>query len=375
MGDQQEQVNWAGILHTLAEGQRGNQEQMNHLVTALGSYTVSNQQTLQGIATATGQPTETPRGGGPRPREPRNYDGDRTNGKLDDHLRDLRNWVMFYDARNQWASEEEKVRQCAGFLTGKMHRLYEIFQGNLQTFPQYCEWLQATFRDPNEQLRLRDEWQATIQDGMDVNEYVANLIYIGSRIQPPKSQDDIKEQFRTGLDANLRMKMLENPDIERATLEQYVALAGRYQQIEYAKQMERNVSRVSNSSYSYAIFGNPRRGIRRESFSRPRRPAKNTDEWREWCKRNDACFDCGSTEHQVRNHPRSSDKGRSPSLGGGSRTAYPRGRAPTPARGRPGSRSPSSRRSFSRDRSQSRNRSRDNTQRVAFTAGKDRVQV
>ena len=42
---------------------------------------------------------------GLKPREPRLYDGDRSNGKLDDYIRDVTTWIDFYARRGQWTSE------------------------------------------------------------------------------------------------------------------------------------------------------------------------------------------------------------------------------------------------------------------------------
>ncbi len=58
--------------------------------------------------------------------KPRPYDGDRTNGKLDDHVRDVTNSVNFYEARNHWTSQREGTEQVSNYLTRKMHRIYAL---------------------------------------------------------------------------------------------------------------------------------------------------------------------------------------------------------------------------------------------------------
>ena len=124
---------------------------------------------------------------GPKVKEPKTYDGDRSNGKLDDHIRDVTNWVSFYEARGHWTSEREAVEQSATYLTGRMHRIYGLQNTSLQTMSQYIEWLKRTFKDNNEQYHLRDDWQATIQGHRTVLEYASDLIYLAARIVPAKS--------------------------------------------------------------------------------------------------------------------------------------------------------------------------------------------
>jgi hypothetical protein len=99
---------------------------------------------------------------GPKVKESKTYDGDRSNGKLDDHIRDVTNWVSFYEVRGHWISEREAVEQSATYLTGRMYRIYGLQNESLRTMPQYIEWLERTFKDNNEQYHLRDDWQATI---------------------------------------------------------------------------------------------------------------------------------------------------------------------------------------------------------------------
>jgi hypothetical protein len=77
------------LLLSLAEGQRANQDTITGLAQAVTALLTTQTQS-QGPRQSTN---------GPKVKEPRTYDGDRSNGKLDDHIRDVTNWVSFYDAR------------------------------------------------------------------------------------------------------------------------------------------------------------------------------------------------------------------------------------------------------------------------------------
>jgi hypothetical protein len=140
------------LLRSLAEGQRVNQDTMTGLAQAVTALLTTQAQS-SGPRHSTN---------GPKVKEPRTYDGDRSNGKLDDHIRDVTNWVSFYDARGHWTNEREAVEQAVTYLTGRMHRIYGLQNTSLRIISQYVEWLRNTFKDNNEQYHLRDEWQATI---------------------------------------------------------------------------------------------------------------------------------------------------------------------------------------------------------------------
>jgi len=201
------------VLRALAEGQRMNQDTMNGLAQAVATLVTVN---TQGS-------TARPSSNGPKVKEPRTYDGDRSNGKLDDHIRDVTNWVSFYQARNHWTSEREAVEQAATYLTGRMHRIYQLQNATLLTMTQYIEWLRRTFKDNNEQYHLRDEWQATVQGHRTVLEYASDLIYLAARIVPAKSQSEIKEHFRAGLSQRLQMKLAEHPEWDDLGLDDFIA--------------------------------------------------------------------------------------------------------------------------------------------------------
>ena len=341
-----------GILRTLAEGQIGNQEVMNNLAQAVTS--------LLSV-----QPVRNASSNGPKVKEPRPYDGDRSNGKLDDHIRDVENWVNFYNVRGHWVDEAEAVKQAATYLTGRMHRMYDLQGATLRTMPLYVAWLRHTFRDNNEQYHLRDEWQATVQGNRTVLEYASDLIYLSARIVPTKSQAEIKEHFRAGLSSRLQMKLAEHPEWDDLSLDDFIGRADRQDQIEEAKDRVRYQSERRDSSRGrvHAIAGAPRRGGRRPSLV-TRRPRKGSEEWQTWCKSRDGCFECGNIGHIVRDCPQSTGappkktQGRSPS--------------PFPRKGR-ADRAPRNR-SVSRSSSLSRSSSRNSPQRsVSFQEGKDRT--
>ena len=339
------------VLRALAEGQRMNQDTMNGLAQAVAALVTVN---AQGS-------TARPSSNGPKVKEPRTYDGDRSNGKLDDHIRDVTNWVSFYQTRNHWTSEREAVEQAATYLTGRMHRIYQLQNATLLTMTQYIEWLRRTFKDNNEQYHLRDEWQATVQGHRTVLEYASDLIYLAARIVPAKSQSEIKEHFRAGLSQRLQMKLAEHPEWDDLGLDDFIARADRQDQIEEAKDRVRykTEKHETDRGRAYAITTAPRRGGRRPS-SLTRRPRKGTQEWQTWCKTRDACFECGDAGHCIRNCPHrttyhgTASPGRSPS--------------PFPRKGRSGSFTP--RRSSSKSPSRDRNPSK---KTVTFEEGKGKA--
>jgi len=228
----------------------------------------------------------------------------------------------------------------------------------------YIAWLRATFQDHNEQQRLRDKWHATVQRN-GVQAYASELLYLRSQIIPTKSDNEVKEHFRTGLTQDIQIYIAEHPEWEQLGLNDYIAAADRAEQIEEAKARARGHQSYS-SNYSrppsndrgraYAIAGAPRRGGRRPS-SVTRRPRKGTAEWKQWCREKNACYSCGDTDHLGRDCP---DTDNSKELRGRTASPYPPGRNPSRSRER----------SSSRTSSTSRNPSQKN---VSFREGKDRV--
>lgn len=324
------------VLRVLAEGQRSS----NAAVTGLSTVMAQWLQIQQQQATIPRPPTTS---SGPKIKEPRPYDGDRSNRKLDDHIRDVTNWVNFYDARNHWTSPREAVEQASTFLTGKMHHIYSLQNAPLHTVTHYIAWLRATFQDHNEQQRLRQDWQATVQGSRTVHEYASDLVYLAAQITPTKSDDEIKEHFRTGLSDRLQMKLAEHPEWDNLTLDELIARADRQEQIEAAVTRFRNPSEYRSESRgrAYALNAAPRRGGRRPS-SVTRRPRKGSQEWQQWCKDKNACYGCGETGHSARDCSQTPTTDSKPSRGRAN-SPYPRGRSPS--------------RSLSRERNASRSSS------------------
>jgi hypothetical protein len=96
------------LFRALAEGQRMNQDTMNGLVQAVSTLVASQSRTCSVHSSTSG----------PKVKELQTYDGDRSNGKLEDHIRDVTNWVSFCEARGHWTSEREAVEQAATYLIG-----------------------------------------------------------------------------------------------------------------------------------------------------------------------------------------------------------------------------------------------------------------
>jgi len=179
-------------------------------------------------------------------------------------------------------------------------------------------------------------------------EYLTELLWLGAKVQPPKTNADIKEQFRTGLDASLVGRMDERPEWDNLELAEYVKRADRLQRS--GMQARRHVTRSGTPEPSTSRFYSIRGSGRGRSPSPMRRkPEKGTPMWDDWCKQNRACFECGGEGHTARDckerrtrQPQQPDKRR---------------RMPTPARGRSTSRDRSKDRGRSRSRSASRDKS------------------
>jgi Zinc knuckle len=235
---------------------------------------------------------------GPNAKEPKPYDGDRTNGKLDDHIRDVQNWITFYDDRGQWTSESEKIRAAAAYLTGRMHRIFVLQEGTITTMAQYTTWLRETFRDNNEQQVLRENWHATVQGDRSVLDYASDLLYMRAQIVPAKGDEEVKEHFRTGLSGPIQIHLAEHPEWDKLSLNEFIGSAGRAEMIEAAKERARSYG-GRDRGRAYAILGAPRCGGRKPS-PLTRRPRKGTTEWKDWCRNREACYNCGDTGHVSR---------------------------------------------------------------------------
>ena len=136
-------------------------------------------------------------------------------------------------------------------------------------------------------------------------EYTQDLIYLTARIQPEKAASEIKEHFRTGLDDAIQIGMAEHPEWDDLALFEYIKCADRQQQVETAKAHVRKRVGQRGTGRILALSGTPRRGDARKlaHFTMAHTtamPSKGTKEWRDWCRRNAACFGCGSIDHQFR---------------------------------------------------------------------------
>ena len=200
----------AEALRQITLQNAGALEQYNRTIDALGAA----------LTAANTRPST--RHHGPKPKEPSSYDGDRTEGRLEDHIRDLEAWVYFHEARNAWGDETEKVRLASNFLTGKMHRMYTLERDSISTFPDYLRWLRRTFQDANENQKLKDEWQQCLQGNLSVPEYVSDLLTLAARILPQKSEEEIKEHFRTGLNARVQLALAEHPEWDNMGLQDFI---------------------------------------------------------------------------------------------------------------------------------------------------------
>ncbi len=286
------------VLHNISLFTQSNSVAIGQLSEMLRTYAHISEQRHS----VTGN---TPATQGPKIREPRAYDGDRSNGQLDDHIRDVTNWINFYDRRGHWTSEREKVEMASTYLTGRMHRMYTLTHGSILTVTEYLIWLRETFKDNNEQSRLRDQWHACVQGDRPTMEYAQDLIYLAARIQPEKAASEIKEHFRTGLDDAIQIGMAEHPEWDDLALFEYIKCADRQQQVETAKASVRKRVGQRGTGRILALSGTPRRGDTRKPahFTMAHTtavPSKGTKEWRDWCRKNAACFGCGSTDHQLR---------------------------------------------------------------------------
>jgi hypothetical protein len=264
-----------------------------------------------------------PRGTGPKPKEPSRYDGDRTDGKLDDHIRDVENWIRFHERRNHWGDETEKVEQAATYLTGKMHRMYDLSRASIATFPEYIAWLRETFKDSNENIKLKEEWRCCTQGSRTVMDYATDLIYLAQRIVPRKLDAEIKDHFRTGLSPRIQLRLAEHPEYENNNLSDYIGRADTLYQIELAKDHVRQQAGGSQhmlygikptedhaesedledvydrETETFYTLRDPRRGTDVLGMSSGNL-RKGTPQWSDWCKANEACFNCAKKGHRTR---------------------------------------------------------------------------
>ena len=88
-------------------------------------------------------------------------------------------------------------------------------------------------------------------------EYLTELLWLGAKVQPPKTNADIKEQFRTSLNASLVGRIDERPKWDNLELAEYVKRADRLQRS--GMQARRHVTRSRTpkplTSRFYSIRG------------------------------------------------------------------------------------------------------------------------
>lgn len=291
---------------------------LGRLIEAYGTTIENNQQVLTGLTGALQSLADSNSardhrrmpGAGPKPKEPKPYDGDRTNNKLDDHVRDLEHWVDFYAKRNHWADEADKIKNASTYLEGRIHRLFTLKSESIQTFTDYVKWLRTTFRDNNEKMHLREEWRGCVQGRKKVQSYAADLLYIAERMNPPKSKEEIREHFRTGLNAEIQARLIENPECENYALEEFIAQADRAESVLDAKDHFWKQTSTKAHGQAFAIRDvDPRRGpVGSQASVAPR---KDDPTWKSWCVEHHACFTCGKPGHGARD---CSQKKRDPPL-------------------------------------------------------------
>ena len=166
------------------------------------------------------------------------------------------------------------------------------------TFSDYLEWVRTTFHNANENQCLKDEWQQCLQGNRSVPDYVTDLLYLSARILPQKSEEEIKEHFRTGLRPQIQLALAEHPEWDNLGMNDFIQRADRLHQIEAAKDSVRRRTDTGDQGRFYAITDAPRRGT--TALQTSARPVKGSDGWKPWCMQNNACFNCGKLGHGAR---------------------------------------------------------------------------
>jgi len=298
------------------------------------------------------------RGPGPRVKEPRQYDGSTKDGALDDHIRDITTYIDYYDRRGFWQSEDEKIQVCSTYLIGRIHKLWlvqdrlgrENPENRLISFTAYCQWIRNLCVNPDERNRLNMEWHALVQGSKLVADYAADILHLGHRITPQKSDNEVREHFRMGLDLEIELELSKDLANDDLPLMQLINKANRIETaLRRRDYLRRNTGRRDRSHEPAvnALVAAPRRGAQFLSSSKV--PRKGTQEWQDHCRSRNACFNCGRTGHRSRecSEPSDRDRGR-PSERRRSPSPWPRGRSESRDRSRSRSQSRASTRSPSR---------------------------
>lgn len=356
------------LLHTLVQMQQQTQILMQQSQASLReSQSVSaqvaqavdyNSQVIRHIGDTVDSGNRAPRRGGrvngPKIKDPSQYDGDRTEGRLDDHIREVEDWYHFYNRRDVWESEEDAVKLAATFLSSSVRSLFEATASNVATMSQYTTWLNNCFRDSNEQTKYKDHWANMTQGSMSVMEFVTEIIKLGAKIRPTKTPSEMKEAFRIGISFDILGRMTEHTEWDDLPFGEYINRADRVEQsIQRSRGLRRIAENREERSNRFYSIRTPRG--RTPSPKRGKEVEKGSAAWEEMCRANNSCFECGKPGHvasKCYKRTRNSTKDR----------------APTPARGRSAS-AHSRDRSRSQSRGTSRGRSQSRERAVSFKQG------
>jgi len=285
--DQQVNHVWQAIQQ-LTANTAALQGTTNHLTESLDRLTVAETDRMSADPIPDDPLPAYAKGSGPRIPEPVTYDGEFNDHVRDDFITRLTEWIDFYDRRRRWADKSEKVTVAAGYFRERLRTMFDIERtSDVQpdTFQNLLEWVRTNSQDVNANHRRRDEWQKITQQAVSdqrVMTYATELLQLAKRISPAKSDPEIKEHFRVGLIADIRIKMEENPANDNLPLYEYINKAVRFEQI---LDHIANISGLPRGLYARkgqinAIARAPRRGnlqsTYRQTSQKDAKPRKGT---------------------------------------------------------------------------------------------------
>jgi len=169
---------------------------------------------------------------------------------------------------------------------------------------EFFEAVRTEFQELNAEDKRRQRYEKVHQTGA-VQGYISafkdRLIYLN----PRPSEYEILRQFKKGLDENIKFEMATR-HANVTDLEEYWTLAD---SIDRAFK-EAGVNLSSNSSRSKSgTFGKPAKDTEespgRIHYVSSLMPSKKRDPkgFKNWCRQNRACFECGSSTHLSAQHP------------------------------------------------------------------------